>query len=126
MPCVTTTPSSSPFATTAYTYDGTTTRLLSSTYTAGDIVRTTTYLYNDFGEQIGTILDGVTDRTDTTYAQISNEWWRIETATVVGPSTNSLTITKTQLTGLSDACRRHEVTMVGRVDPDAPFDGTFT
>ena len=39
-----------------------------------DVVRTTTYLYNDFGEQVGTVLDGVTSRTDTTYEQHSNEW----------------------------------------------------
>ena len=124
VPCVTTTPSSSPFATTAYTYDGITTRLLSSTYTAGDIVRTTTYLYNDFGEQIGTILDGVTDRTDTTYAQISNEWWKVETASVIGPTTNSLTITRIRLTGLSDSCRRHMVTLVARDAPIAPLGGS--
>ena len=32
----------------------------------------------------------------------------VETAAVIGAHTNSLTITRTQLTGLSDSCRRHE------------------
>ena len=69
----------------------------------------------------------MTNRTDTTYeTDASNIAWRVETSSVIGPSTNSLTITRTQLTGLSDACRRHTVTLVGRAAPSAPFDGTVT
>ena len=34
----------------------------------------------------------------------------------IGPSTNSLTITRTQLTGLSNSCRRHTVTITGTTD----------
>ena len=81
------------------------------------------WLYNRRSELAaanGTVLDGITNRTDTTYEQHSNEWWKVEAAAVIGPHTNSLTITKTQLTGLSDSCRRHEVMMVGRDDPIAP------
>ena len=112
--------------TTICAYCGTTSRILSATFTAGDVARTTTYLYNDFGEQVGTVLDGVTNRTDVTYAEVSNEWWRVETSSVIGPHTNSLTIAKTQLTGLSDAIRRHEVTMVGCAGQNAPQTVTET
>ena len=111
---------------TSNAYEGMSSRILSSIYTAGDVVRTTTYLYNDFGEQVGTVLDGVTSRNDIIYEQHSNEWWKVETSSVIGPSTNSLTIVRTQLTGLSDACRRHEVAMVGHTDPIASFAGTVT
>ena len=76
--------------------------------------RTTTCLYNDLGEQVGTVLDGITNRTDTAYeTDASNIVWRVETSTVIGPSTNSLTVTRTQLTGLSDSCRRHTITISG-------------
>ena len=109
-------------------YDGASTRILSSMRYAPTLApRITTYLYNDFGEQVGTVLDGVTNRTDTTYeTDSSNVVWRVVTSTVVGPSTNSLQIVRTQLNGLSDTCRRHEITMVGRVVPNAPFDGTVS
>ncbi len=114
-PC--TAPGGSPSSATAITsnsYDGASARILESIYTAGDIVRTTTYLYNDWGEQVGTVLDGVTNRTDTAYeTDASNIVWRVVTSTVIGPSTNSLSITRTQLTGLSDACRRHTVVITG-------------
>ncbi|MBR2837753.1 MAG: hypothetical protein IKE55_03115, partial [Kiritimatiellae bacterium] len=127
VPCVATTPSSSSFATATYTYDGASSRILATTYTAGDIIRTTTYLYNNFGEQVGTVLDGVTRRDDTTYeTDSSNIVWRVESSSVVGPSTNSLIITHTQLTGLSGSCRRRTVTLVGRVVPNAPQTVTET
>ena len=121
-PC--TAPGGSPSSATAIasnSYDGTSSRILESTYTAGDIVRTTTYLYNDWGEQVGTVLDGVTNRTDTAYeTDSSNIVWRVVTDTVIGPTTNSLHIVRTRLTGLSDACRRHTIELVGRDDPIAP------
>ena len=99
---------------TSNAYDGATSRILTSTLYAPTLPpRTTTYLYNDLGEQVGTVLDGITNRTDVTYAQISNEWWKVETTTVIGPSTNSLSVTRTQLTGLSASCRRHTVTITG-------------
>ncbi len=99
---------------TSNAYDGATSRILTTTrYVPTLPPRTTTYLYNDWGEQVGTILDNITNRTDTTYEQFSNEWWKVETSTVIGPSTNSLTITRTQLTGLSDSCRRHTITLTG-------------
>ena len=119
---------------TSNTYDGATSRILASTYTAGDIIRTTAYLYNDWGDQVGTVLDGITNRTDTTYeTDALNIVWRVETSTVIGPSTNSLTIVRTQLTGLSNSCRRHTVTLTGTAAILAahgtgvlPVDGSLT
>lgn len=79
-------------------------------------MHTTEHIYNGFGEQVGVVLDGITNRTDITYEHSSNDWWKVETAAVIGPETNSLTVTRTQLTGLSDACRRHTVTITGTTD----------
>ena len=100
---------------TSNAYDGATSRILTTTRYAPTLEpRTTIYLYNPWGEQVGTVLDNITNRTDTTYeTDASNIVWRVETSTVVGPSTNSLTITRTQLTGLSDSCRRHTITISG-------------
>ena len=52
--------------------------------------------------------------------------WKVETSTVVGPSTNSLTVAHTRLTGLSDSCRRHTVEMVGRGGDNEPQTVTET
>ncbi len=95
-------------------YDGATTRRLASTqFAPGLAPRTTTYLHNAWGEEVGTALDGVTNRTDVAYATISNAVWRVETTVTCGASTNSVSITRTRLTDLSDACRSHVVTHDG-------------
>ncbi len=105
VPCAATTPSSS-FATTAYAYDGATSRILSSTYTAGDVVRTTAYLYDDYGEQVGTILDNITTRTDIAYeTDASNIVWRVTTSRTFGASTNACSVVRERLTGLGGDCR---------------------
>ncbi len=112
---------------TSNAYDGATSRILTTTrYVPTLPPRTTTYLYNDWGEQVGTVLDNITNRTDTTYEQFSNEWWKVETSAVIGSSTNSLTITRTQLTGLSDSCRRHTVELVGRSPRDRRTETLIT
>ncbi len=96
---------------TSNAYDGVSSRLLASTqFAPGLAPRTTTFLYNDCGERVGTEIDGITTRTDITYATISNEIWRVETSTVVGTFSNSVSVTRTRLTGLSDACRSHVAT----------------
>ena len=119
--------SGTPWLVTSNAYDGATSRILTSTRYAPTLLpRTTTYLYNDWGEQVGTVLDGITNRTDTTYEQFSNEWWKVETSTVIGPSTNSISSTRTQLTGLSDSCRRHTVELVGRSHRDRRTDSLTT
>lgn len=94
-----------PHGTTTNVYDGATSRIVTSTFTDGSISRTTTYLYNDWGERVGTMIDGVTNRTDVGYEQISNEWWRVTTTLVVGPNTNSVSFFKEQLTGLGNGLR---------------------
>ena len=121
-PCVSTGGSpSSATAWTIYAYDGTSSRMLSSTYTVGEVIRTSTFLYNDFGEQVGVLQDGITIRTDTEYeTDSSNIVWRVTTERIFGAATNSCTITRERLTGLSNACRRHSIKTVGRVIPNAP------
>ena len=57
---------------------------------------TVTRLYNDLGEAVGQVKNGVTNRTDTTYEVSSNVLWRVTTQT----------------------------TAVGRVVPNAPSGGT--
>ena len=95
--------------------------MLSSAYTVGEVIRTSTFLYNDFGEQIGVLHNGVTTRADTSYeTDISNITWRVTTERTFGAATNSCTITRERLTGLSDVCRRHSIKTVGRVVPNAP------
>ena len=56
-------------------------------------------------ERISSVQDGVTNRTEVPYAFDGNVYWRVTTRSVVGPSTNSVTTTREQLTGLSDALR---------------------
>ena len=94
-----------PHGTTTNVYDGATSRIVTSTFTDGTIYKTTTYLYNDWGEGVGTVVDGVTNRTDVGYEQISNEWWRVTTTSVIGPNTNSVSAFKQQLTGLGNGLR---------------------
>ena len=101
---------SRPGGTDSMSYDGSTARVLSSTSTAGDVVRTTLNVYNDFGELVGSTRDGVTSRRDETYEEISNEWWRVTRSAVsAGSATNSESEVRERLTGLSDAVRRQVV-----------------
>ena len=92
---------------TSNAYDGATSRILASTTTStGLFPRTSTYLYSDTGDPIGTILDGITNRTDTTYEiDASNIVWRVTTSRTVGSSTNAFTVVHERLTGLGDNCR---------------------
>ncbi len=101
---------------TSNAYDGTTSRLLSATVHAPGLApRTAHFLHGVCGEQVGVAQDGVTNRTDVTYeTDPSNVAWRVETSTLAGPDTNSLAVTRTRLTGLSDAIRRHVVETAGR------------
>ena len=94
-----------PLGVTSNVYDGATSRVLSSVYTAGSVRRETLYLYNDFGEQVGTVLDGVTNRTDVAHELFSNVWWKVVREATIGPGTNALTVTCERLTGLSDDVR---------------------
>ncbi len=102
-----------PQGTTETTYDGSSSRVLSTTLNASGIVRTTTYHYDAHGDQIGTTQNGVTSLQTTAYETISNELWRVTTqATVAGGRTNRLAVTKEQLTGLSDALSARSLSFV--------------
>ena len=129
-----------------YTYDGASPRVLSATDSMSG--ETVIRLYNDLGEAVGQVKNGVTNRTDTTtttgslpvnyfydefgerigmiqgarsvwnrttYETISQEVYRVVTSVrMTGSTTNAVRIQKTQLTGLSDSCRRHDVTLTGK------------
>ena len=100
---------------TSNAYDGASSRLLSSTAAAGGVSRTTTFLYDACGQPVGMVADGVTNHTDVAYeTDDSGVTWRVETsARTAGSVTNALSVTRTQLTGLSDARRRHVVEVSG-------------
>ena len=92
--------------TVTYHYDAATSRMTGQTSVAGNITRESSFLYNDYGEQVGVLQDGVTTRTDTEYeTDESNIVWRVTTERTFGASTNACVITRERLTGLSDACR---------------------
>ena len=94
-----------PLGVTSNVYDGATSRLLSSVYTAGPVRRETLYLYDDLGEQVGIVRDGVTNRADVAYELFSNQWWRVTREATVGPGTNAWSVSRERLTGLSDGMR---------------------
>ena len=96
-----------PLGVTACAYDGSSPRLISSTYAAGGVVRTSQYVYNSFGERVGETVNGVTSCADVTYeTDASNIAWRVETRTVSSDgSTNSCAQTHTRMNGLSAAVR---------------------
>ena len=100
-----------PTATTTYAYDGASPRRLSSVRDSGGSVSvSTTYLYDEAGEQVGAITGGVAEERRTTYEFFSNAWWRVErSAQIAGGVTNSPSATWTRLTGLSDELRSEVV-----------------
>lgn len=100
-----------PTGTTTFIYDGASSRLLRMDFIAGDVARTTYVLHNSAGEQTGTVLDGVTNRTDVAYVKISNVWWRVTTSSVTGPETNSATIVREQMSGLGGELRGRTVSV---------------
>ena len=104
-----------PDGTSVTAYDGATTRALATTSSSGDIVRTMANVYDELGELVGSVLDGVTRRSDTTYEEVSNEWWKVtRSAVFAGGETNSASEVRERLTGLSDALRRQTI----RISPD--------
>ena len=91
---------------TSNAYDGATARVLASTrHAPGLAPRTTRVLYDGCGEQAGTVLDGVTNRTDVSYEKVSNAWWRVTTNRTVGPDTNAVTVVREQVSGLGGGLR---------------------
>ena len=100
-----------PLGTSVFAYDGATTRVLAETVTAGGVVRVRSCLYDDCGEEVGSVADGVTERSDVTYEETSNAWWRVTTeSTACEGGTNAMTVTREQLTGLGDGLRSRTIT----------------
>jgi len=91
-------------------YDGSTSRTLSTTTAAGGVVRTSESVYNDLGELVGSVSDGVVSRRDEEYEQVSNVWWKVERSVLFsGGATNSASEVRERVTGLSDAVRSQVV-----------------
>jgi len=117
---------------TSNAYDGATSRILTTTKTGSQPVN---YFYDEFGERIGTAQGDKSVWDRTTYETISQEVYRVVTSVrMTGSTTNSVQIQKTQLTGLSDSCRRHVVMLTGNAaidslttyDPSTGIETTIT
>ena len=86
-----------------YAYDGTSSRVL----TAVDSIsgETATRLYDECGEAVGQLKNGITSRSDTDYEVESNTLWRVSTLTTSGGTRSVASVTKERLTGLSNELR---------------------
>ena len=92
-----------PVSDVAYTYDGASSRVLTATDSVSG--ETVTRLYDNLGDAVGQLKNGIVSRNDTEYAVESNALWRVTTQTVVGSVSNICAATKERLTGLSDELR---------------------
>ena len=96
---------------TSNAYDGATSRILTTTKTGSLPVN---YFYDEFGERIGTAQGNKSVWNRTTYETISQEVYRVVTTVrMTGSTTNAVQIQKTQLTGPSNSCRLHTITLTG-------------
>ncbi len=97
-----------PLSETVFVYDRGTPRILSSTERKTN--RTTTYLYNARGEQIGTETDGVRSLREISYVWMGGAQYLLTTETVsAGAKTNGVSQTFERLTGLSNDLRRETI-----------------
>ena len=116
-----------PLGNTATTYIGSSGRVGATVFSADGISRTTTASYNAFGERIGGVCDGVTTTRDSEYCvDGTGVWWRVERNVVFGSVTNSVSETRTRLTGLGeDGLVSHVVSLSssGIVDDVREFAG---
>ena len=90
-------------------YDGSTSRVLSETFVSGDVTRVRAYVYDTYGEEVGETIDGVTSRSDVSYEQIGEVWWKVTRDTVSGPEMQNLTTTCEQMTGLGGGLRARTI-----------------
>ena len=116
-----------PLGNTATTYIGSSGRVGATVFSADGTSRTTTAIYNAFGERVGGVCDGVTTTGDSEYCvDDSGVWWRVERNVVFGSVTNSVTETRTRLTRLGEGgLVSHVVTLSssGIVDDVREFAG---
>lgn len=106
--------SRTPIGTTVYSFEGSTGRCVSESFSSGPVVRTKTRLYDGFGREVGEVVDGVTNRSDSVYRRDgTGAVWRVTRNVVVGPSgaTNALSETHVRLTGVGgeDGLREERV-----------------
>ena len=118
-----------PLSSVAYTYDDASSTVLSE---ADAVSGVTTDMLHDpaTGEECGSASFGVTNLTDTSYALLGGEVWRVTTeATFSGAVTNAFSARREQLTGLSDALRAHivDATLAGPTrERTTSFDAAHT
>ena len=92
-----------PLGNTATTYIGSSGRVGATVFSADGVSRTTTASYNAFGERVGGVCDGVTTTRNSEYCvDGTGVWWRVERNVVFGSVTNSVSETRTRLTGLGE------------------------
>ena len=100
-----------PSGMTTSTYEGISSRVLESVFTADDVTRTTTHLYDAYGESVGTAADGIANRREIAYEETDGAWWKVTRESVVGSLTNSVTETRERLTGLTEGLRSETITV---------------
>ena len=89
-----------PIADIYYTYDGSSSRVLTMrNATTGEVI---TKHYNNLGNEIGQTRNGVTSLTETNYEVVSNILWSTTSQISYGTVTNGSYIAKQRLTGLSN------------------------
>ena len=99
-----------PEGTTAYAYADTSSRQTGSVRTVGDVSTVTSVVYNDRGEEVGNVVNGVCTRQDTVYERDGDGWWKITRQTVFADdATNGVVETREQLTGRGADVRKRNV-----------------
>ena len=99
-----------PEGTTTYTYADTSRRQTGSVRTAGDVSTATSVVYNDRGEEVGTVENGICTRQDMTYEQDGGGWWKVTRQTIFADDvTNAVVEMREQLTGRGADVRKRNV-----------------
>ena len=90
-----------PLGNTSTSYLGASGRADAATFAAGGVSRVASAVYDQLGERVGTVRDGVTEAKEVFYmADGDGTWWRVERKIVSGSSTNSVSETRTRIDGL--------------------------
>ena len=109
-----------PLGITAYGYDGATDRRISETRIAGGATNVALVVYDSLGNEVGTVLDGVTSRIDEAYEEdVTGAVWKVTRDVEFGASgkTNRYVETRVRLSGLGGAdglrSEKHVATLCG-------------
>lgn len=101
-----------PDGVTTTTYAGATMRPSEHVKVSGGIVRSSVPVYDGMGEEVGTALDGVTNRTDVTYEYDDDWWlWNVTRSTRAAGGVEAETVreTRERLTGLYGGIRSERI-----------------